>query len=457
MVSDCGAIDDIFAHHKVVATAEEAAALAVKAGCDLNCGQTYVYLLGAVEQGLISEAEIDRALERLLRTRFRLGLFDPPERVPYARTPYAVNDCEAHRRLALEVARQSLVLLKNAAGTLPLDGVGHIAVVGPNADDPEVLLGNYSGTPSRSVTPLEGIRAAAAARGVEVQYARGCDLLAPDQAGFPEALTLAREADLVVAVMGISQMVEGEEHPGKPWADRDEIGLPAVQEALLQALAETGKPLVVVLLNGSALAVNWAAAHAAAILEAWYPGEEGGTAIAEALWGDYNPAGRLPVTFYTGVDQLPPFEQYDMRGFTYRYFEGEPLYPFGYGLSYTTFQYSDLRVTPRVRPGQTVNVTVRVENTGARAGDEVVQLYVRDEASAYPTPIRRLAGFERIHLAPGESRRVGFTLGRQEMLVYDDDGEPLLEPGVFSVSVGGGQPIANGGAPYLIAPFELLP
>jgi beta-glucosidase len=456
VVSDCWAIRDIFAHHKVVDTPEEAAALAVRAGCDLNCGETYVYLLGAIEQGLLAEADLDRALERLFRTRFRLGMFDPPERVPYARIPYKVNDCQAHRELALEVARQSLVLLKNADATLPLADVGRIAVIGPNADDPEVMLGNYNGTPSRSTTPLAGIRAAATARGIEVDYAQGCDLLEPDRSGFDEALALARQADVVIAVLGISQMVEGEEHPGKPWADRTEIDLPAVQEALLQALAEVGKPLVVVLLNGSALAVNWAAAHAQSILEAWYPGEEGGVAIAEALWGDYNPGGRLPVTFYTGVDQLPPFEQYDMRGFTYRYFEGEPLYPFGYGLSYTSFRYSDLRVTPRVRPGQTVNVTVRVENAGARAGDEVVQLYLSDDASAYPAPIRRLAGFERIHLAPGEARRVGFTLGRQEMLVHDDEGEPLLEPGTFTLAVGGGQPVLNGGAPYLTAQYELL-
>ncbi len=455
VVSDCWAIRDIYAHHKVADTPEEAAALAVKAGCDLNCGETYVYLLGAVEQGLLTEADIDRSVERLFRTRFRLGMFDPPERVPYARIPYEINDCEAHRQLALEVARQSMVLLKNAQDTLPLGDVQRIAVVGPNADDPEVLLGNYNGTPSRSVTPLAGIRAAASARGIAVDYAQGCDLLEPDQSGFAEALALARQADVIVAVLGISQRVEGEEDPRRPWADRPDIALPAVQEALLQALGETGKPLVVVLLNGSALAVNWASEHAQAILEAWYPGEEGGTAIAETLWGEYNPGGRLPVTFYWGVEQLPPFEQYDMRGFTYRYFAGEPLYPFGYGLSYTTFRYSDLRVTPRVHPGQTVNVTARVENVGARAGDEVVQLYVSDDDSAYPTPIRRLVGFERIHLAPGEARRVGFTLGHQEMLVHNDEGEPLLEPGTFTVSVGGGQPIPEGGAPYLTAQFAL--
>lgn len=455
VVSDCWAIRDIFAHHRVVDTPEEAAALAVKAGCDLNCGETYVYLLGAFEQGLITEADIDVAVERLFRTRFRLGMFDPPERVSYARIPYRVNDSEEHRQLALEVARQSLVLLKND-GTLPLAEVSSIAVVGPNADDSEVLLGNYNGTPSRSVTPLEGIRVAAGARGATVHYAQGCDLLEPDRGGFDEALSIAREADVVIAVLGISQRVEGEENPNKPWADRVEIDLPAVQEELLQALAEANKPLVVVLLNGSALAVNWAAEHAHAILEAWYPGEEGGTAIAEALFGDYNPGGRLPVTFYTGVDQLPPFEQYDMQGFTYRYFDGEPLYPFGYGLSYTTFRYSDLRVTPRVRPGQTVNITVRVENAGERAGDEVVQLYLSDDATEHVTPIRQLVAFERIHLAPGEARQVGFTLGRQEMLVYDDQGEPLLESGTFTLSVGGGQPIAKGGAPYLTGRFELL-
>ncbi|MHB1319248.1 MAG: glycoside hydrolase family 3 C-terminal domain-containing protein, partial [Anaerolineae bacterium] len=369
VTSDCWAIRDIWLHHQVAKTAEEGVAMAVKAGCDLNCGEAYLFLIGAVEQGLIEEQTIDISVERLMRTRMRLGMFDPPERVRYTRIPYTVNDSEEHRRLSLEVARESMVLLENGDGILPLKGAKRIAVVGPNADDPEVLLGNYSGTPSRSVTPLAGIRAAAEARGSTVSFTQGCALLDPDESGFAAAVAAAREADVVVACLGISQAVEGEEDPRRGWADRPDIDLPAVQESLLRALAATGTPLVVVLLNGSALAINWAAAHAQAILEAWYPGEEGGTAIAEVLFGDYNPAGRLPVTFYTGTEQLPPLEDYAMRGRTYRFFEDQPLYPFGYGLSYTTFAYSDLEVSSRVGPGQAVNVSVRVRNTGALAGD----------------------------------------------------------------------------------------
>jgi len=455
VTSDCGAIRDIWEHHRVASSPEEAAAMAVKAGCDLNCGETYVYLMGAVEQGLIDERTISRSVERLMLTRMRLGMFDPPEAVPYSQIPYSLNDCQEHRQLALQVARESMVLLKNKDNTLPLAEELRIAVIGPNADDAEVLLGNYSGTPSRSVTPLEGIRAAAARHRGKVSYARGCPLLEPNREGFPEALALAGEADVIVACMGISQEVEGEENPRKPWADRPDIDLPAIQDELLQALAATGKPLIVMLLNGSALSVNWAAEHAQAILEAWYPGEEGGTAIGEVLFGEYNPGGRLPVTFYKGVDQLPPFEDYRMTGRTYRFFSGEPLYPFGFGLSYTRFTYSDLEVTPLVAPGQTVNVTVRVRNAGGLAGDEVVQVYLTDDASSYPVPLRSLVGFERVHLLPGESRRVGFTIGRRQLAAYDDEGNPVVESGSYTVAVGGGQPVSGGGAPYVSAQFRV--
>jgi beta-glucosidase len=453
VTSDCWAIRDIWLHHKVAETAEEGVAMAVTAGCDLNCGEAYLFLLGAVEQGLIDEETIDLSVERLMRTRMRLGMFDPPERVRYTRIPYSVVDSEEHRRLSLQVARESMVLLKNDGGTLPLQGAHRIAVVGPNADDPEVLVGNYAGTPSRSVTPLAGIRAAAEAMGGSVTYAQGCALLDPDESGFEAAVAAARDADVIVACVGISQAVEGEEDPRRGWADRPDIDLPAVQESLLRALAATGKPLVVVLLNGSALAVNWAAANAQAILEAWYPGEEAGTAIAEVLFGAYNPAGRLPVTFYTGTDQLPPLEDYAMQGRTYRFYEGKPLYPFGFGLSYTTFAYSDLEVSARVGAGQAINVSVRVRNAGAMAGDEVVQVYLTDDEASYPVPLRSLVGFERVHLEAGESRRVGFIIGRRQLAAYDDEGTPVVEPGSFTVSVGGGQPVPEGGSPYVARQF----
>jgi beta-glucosidase len=455
VVSDCWAIRDIWEHHKVAASPEEGVSMAVRAGCDLNCGEAYLYLLGAVEQGLVDERTIDQSVTRLMLTRMRLGMFDPPERVKYARIPYSVNDSEEHRALALQVALESMVLLKNADSTLPLRGGLRIAVIGPNADDSEVLLGNYSGTLSRSVTPLAGFRAAAARFGSTVTYSKGCALMDSDEGGFEAAVAAARDSDVVVACVGISQAVEGEEDPRRGWADRPDIDLPAVQEALLRALAATGKPLIVVLLNGSALAINWAAQHADAIVEAWYPGEEGGTAIGQVLFGEYNPAGRLPVTFYTGTEQLPPFENYAMLGRTYRFFDGQPLYPFGHGLSYTTFSYSSLEVTPRVGAGQAVNATVRVRNTGLVAGDEVVQVYLTDDQSTYPVPQRSLVGFERVHLSPGEARRVGFTIGWRQLAVYDDEGTPVVEPGTYTVSMGGGQPVAQGGAAFVTGHFAV--
>ncbi|MCU0520904.1 MAG: glycoside hydrolase family 3 C-terminal domain-containing protein, partial [Anaerolineae bacterium] len=283
VVSDCGAIRDIFAHHQVVDTPEAAAAMAVTNGCDLNCGEVYKSLLIAVAKGLISEATIDKAVTRLFTARFRLGMFDPPERVPYAGIPIEVNDSEAHRALALRAAQESIVLLKNAGGFLPLPrDLKKIAVVGPNADDPIVLLGNYNGFPSASVTPLQGIRRKVG-EGVEVVYAKGCGIRSKEASGIAEAVASAQDADVIVAVMGLSQLIEGEEGQQegveggeRSSGDRVDVGLPGLQEALLEALHATGKPLVVVLMNGSAIAATWADAHAAAVVELWYPGEEGG-------------------------------------------------------------------------------------------------------------------------------------------------------------------------------------
>ncbi|MCJ7551551.1 MAG: glycoside hydrolase family 3 C-terminal domain-containing protein, partial [Anaerolineae bacterium] len=448
VVSDCGAIHDIHANHKVVDSPEAAAALAVGNGCDLNCGAVYKSLLIALERGLIEDATVDKAVKRLFTARFRLGMFDPPERVPWAQIPIEVNDSAEHRALALKMAQESIVLLKNAGGFLPLDKtLKKIAVVGPNADDPVVLLGNYNGFPSSSVTPLAGIQARVGAS-TEVIYAQGCGIRSQDTSGFDEAVAAAQGADVVIAVMGLSQLVEGEEGQQEGVAggehstgDRTEISLPGVQEELLRTLAATGTPLVVVLLNGSAVAVNWAEEAAAAIVELWYPGEEGGTALAGVLFGDTNPAGRLPVTFYTSVDQLPPFRDYDMEGHTYRFFRDKPLYPFGFGLSYTTFAYTDLAVSAAsVAPGESLEVAVRVTNTGDVAGDEVVQCYVADQAASVPVPVRQLVGFDRIHLAPGETQQVTFTVAPKQMSLFLDDGRRVVEPGAFELFVGGGQP-----------------
>ena len=458
VVSDCGAISDIFLHHKVVQTAEEAAALAVKNGGDLNCGDTYCALTGAVAMGLISEAELDVALHRLFEARFRLGMFDPPAMVPFAQIPIAVNDSAAHRELARQAARESVVLLKNEGGLLPLgDHVRTLAVIGPNADDVEVLLGNYNGTPSHAVTPLEGIRQRAGA-GRTVLYAPGCEVSGTSREGFAAALESARQADVVVLVLGLSPRLEGEEGETNlidKGGDRRDLGLPGVQEELLREVAAVGKPVVVVLLSGSAVAVNWAQENAPAILATWYAGEEAGTALAEALFGDTSPAGRLPVTFYKSLAQVPPFEEYAMAGRTYRFLSEEPLYPFGFGLSYTRFEYSGLTVSPAaVRAGEGVEISAEVRNVGDRAGDEVVQLYVADVEASVPVPIHQLQGFRRINLQPGESRRVTFTLAPEQMVCYTDDGRPMVEPGRFLVSVGGGQPLP--GTPHVAGVLEVV-
>jgi beta-glucosidase len=447
VVSDCGAITDIWKGHQFTKTEEAASAVAVKAGTDLACGREYTALIKAVKDGLISEAEIDVSLKRLLTARFRLGMFDPPEMVAYARIPFSENDSAAHRALSRKAAQESIVLLKNETNTLPLKkDIKTIAVIGPNADAPEVLLGNYSGKPSKSVTPLAGIRNAVSPN-TKVLYALGTSLTG-ESVGLKqteEAVTLARQADVAIVVLGLSAALEGEEMKvrteGFRGGDRTEIALPKAQEALLQAVSATGKPVVLVLLNGSALAVNWANHSVPAILDAWYPGEEGGTALADVLFGDYNPAGRLPVTFYKSVDQLPPFTDYNMLGRTYRYFKGDPLYPFGFGLSYTKFSYGNLKLsTNKVKAGDELKITAEVRNVGELAGDEVVQLYLTDVAATVPVPIRSLAGVKRVFLKPGEKQNVSFVVNREQMSVIDDNGKRIIEPGEFLISIGGKQP-----------------
>ncbi|HEX7334355.1 MAG TPA: glycoside hydrolase family 3 C-terminal domain-containing protein [Pyrinomonadaceae bacterium] len=585
VVSDCGAIRDIWEYHKFVKTEAEASALAVRAGTDLTCGNEYVKLLDAVKQGLITEAEIDTSLKRLMTARFRLGMFDPAEMVAYARIPFSKNDTPEHRQLALKTARESIVLLKNANNTLPLKkDLKSIAVIGPNADAPEVLWGNYYGRPSRLITPLAGIKnavspntkvihalgstlagesvvpvpASALSPGLKAEYFNNEELrgpaatvrtderinfdwgrykptaelnennfsvrwtgkLTPAESGnytlgftaddgarvyldgqllveawasnptrtvtkeialeagrsydlrmeyrqnnreanarlvwsYPrlverqieEAVKAAKEADASVLVLGISAGLEGEEMTvnveGFRGGDRTDLSLPKSQEALLKAVVATGKPVVVVLLSGSALAVNWANDNAPAILHAWYPGGEGGTAVADVLFGDYNPAGRLPVTFYKSVDQLPPFSDYNMAGRTYRYFKGEPLYPFGFGLSYTKFDYSNLKLSAKsVKAGEPIKISVDVKNTGSKDGDEVVQLYLTDVAASVPVPIRTLVGFDRISLKAGQKQTVTFTITSQQMSLIDDHGKRIIEPGEFLVGVGGTQSTA---------------
>lgn len=457
VVSDCGAIHDIHKNHKVTASPAESAALAVNNGCDLNCGWTYGALKEAVEQGLVSGETIDQAVTRVFITRFKLGMFDPPAMVPLAGTPYETNDSEEHRQLALETAVKSMVLLKNEHGLLPLDRskIRTIAVIGPNADNQRILVGNYNGTPSKYVTPLTGIREAVEPD-TKVIYAEGCGLNVTwisfwgkgATAGFTEAIAAAERSDVVIMCLGISPDLEGEQGDtaaaaSESGGDRLRIDLPGMQEELLKAVAAVGKPVILVLFNGSPVAVNWAEENIPAIIEAWYPGEEGGTALAGILFGVYNPAGRVPVTFVKSLDQLPAFTDYSMKGRTYRYMEEEPLYPFGYGLSYTSFAYSGLAVSDReltTTEEKELLVGVTVTNTRKRAGEEVVQLYLAAPGAGITIPKWELRGFERITLQPGEKKTVQFSLTRRQLASIDNHGDCILEPGKYRIYVGGRQP-----------------
>jgi beta-glucosidase len=591
VVSDCGAAANIYRPDALhyTRTPEEGVAAGFSAGMDLICGDYRNHMttdaepiVAAVRQGLMPEAVVDRSLTRLIVARIRLGLFDPPEMVPYSRITAADNDTPAHRALSLRMAQASMVLLRNEGGLLPLRAApGTIAVIGPNADSLDTLVGNYYGTPTRPVTVLDGLRArfpnsriihvqgtglvgpaeapvpdgalcvdaTCSAPGLRAEYYESANLegssaarvepnahvawsgdrrasarwtgvlTAPatgdyhfrfasengyriwigdtqvvDQWGvgdapsilsgtarleaghhYPirieavqrgvrgdqnlvwslpggqddEAVAAARQADLILFVGGLSARIEGEEMPlqvpGFSGGDRTSLDLPGPQQALLERLQATGKPLVLVLMNGSALGVNWADRHVPAIVEAWYPGEEGGTAVAGLLAGDYSPAGRLPVTFYRSVDQLPAFGDYAMAGRTYRYFTGEPLYPFGHGLSYTSFTYGNGRTSaPSVAAGGQVTVSVDVTNSGGMDGDEVVQLYVA-RPGVDGAPLRALQGFKRIHLARGETRRVEFALADRALSVVAADGTRRIDPGQVEIWVGGGQPVARAG------------
>jgi len=600
VVSDCAAVADVYTGHHYAPDMAHAAAAALKAGTDIECGfgtgQAYPALVDAVHRNLVTEDDLDKALYRLFRARFLLGMFDPPSSYAYGRIPMSEVNTPEHRQLSLRAARESIVLLKNQGHTLPLQsGTARIAVVGPTAELVQSLQGNYNGPPLAPVYPLDGIEKRFSSAhiayaqgstlvenfampiertalhpasgsgngltgeyfssqdlsgqpvltrtdrninfnwdkvvpvdglqrnnysvrwsgtfvppatgdykiGVRVNYCYACEnaegfrlyldgkaLVESDgkktgergavveaavhcsdtephpirleyfhhtgSAGIDltwqapaavlrnEAVAAAKQSDVTIAMVGLSPSLEGEEMPvklaGFSGGDRTSIDLPAAQKDLLKALAATGKPLIVVLQNGSALAVNWAQQHANAILEAWYPGAEGGTAIAETLAGDNNPAGRLPLTFYSSLSQVPAFEEYSMRGRTYRYLSGKPLYGFGFGLSYTSFAYSDLKIVPsEVKAGDPVTIEGAVKNTGAVAGDEVVELYLT-QPKVYETPLRILAGFKRVHLAAGESAPVSLTIDPLSLGQVDANGNRMIVPGEYTVSLGGAQP-----------------
>jgi len=607
VVSDCDAVLNIFRDHHFTKTQPEASALAIQRGMDNECidfakvkdDHDYRPYYEAYKQGFLKESEIDIALIRLFTARMKLGMFDPPELVPYTKIDPKELDSPEHRALARTIANKAMVLLKND-GTLPLkQGELKIALVGPLADQTKYLLGNYSGSPTHIVSVLDGLKAefpeaqinfvagtqflraegelvpsaalstAEGKQGLVAKFFSGVNpgeggvlatrtmgmidlkaqdipqeaantyplsvewdgFLSVDESGeysigvrgtgnfamvliggkplamqylnsdVPQtrmahvhlergnktavrvvyrltkagpvqaqliwakydprpsaaAIEAAKNADVVVAVMGITSELEGEEMPvseeGFKGGDRTSIDLPQPEQELLEALVAGGKPVVLVLANGSALAVNWAQEHVNAILESWYAGEEGGAAVAETLSGKNNPAGRLPVTFYTSIDQLPPFEDYAMKGRTYRYFEGKPLYPFGHGLSYATFSYGGLMLPKRaLEAGDPLTAEVTVTNTGEREGDEVVQLYLSFPNVA-GSPIRALRGFRRIHLKAGESQKVGFELKERDLGMVAAAGKPIVAEGMYSVSIGGGQP--NTGATTVAGTFQV--
>ncbi|WP_422858518.1 glycoside hydrolase family 3 C-terminal domain-containing protein [Flagellimonas sp. S174] len=591
IVSDCWAIRDFYDEnaHKISADAKEASAIAVKAGTDLNCGNSYPALVQAVKDGLITEAELDVSLERLIVARLKLGLFAPEGAVKYESIPYDVVDSEKHRIAALETARKSMVLLKNEENTLPLDKntIKKIAVIGSNADDLEVLLGNYNGYPSEPITPLKGIQQKLP--NAEVSYAVGCKLAeglpvfeampksvlftdktlktkglkgeyfdniafegqpkhtrtdetvdftwrttppfenmnpdtysvrwtgiltvketgnyalggeafssmqlflddsllmerqdvhhpkkiyeyvkleagkkykirfecvqnntdhsimrllweAPNDNLEEEAIAVAQDADAVILCMGISPLLEGEEMKvkvdGFSGGDRVHTKLPKTQTDLIKKIQAIGKPTVLVLLNGSALSVNWENENIPAILEAWYPGQAGGTAIADVIFGDYNPAGRLPVTFYKDINDIPAFSNYDMKGKTYRYFKGEPLYEFGYGLSYTSFKYSNLEIPTNLEAGKDLTIKVDVENIGRIKGDEVIQVYIQNPNADEYNPHKTLASFDRVSFESGESRTLTFKISKEQLSTINTQEDKVIEPGEYTISVGGAQ------------------
>ena len=437
IVSDCWAIKDFHDNHKVTATAPESAALALKNGCDVNCGVTYLHLLEALQEGLVTEEEIRESAVCALATRFKLGLFDTD--CEYDDIPYTACDSDEFAALAQTAAEKSMTLLKND-GTLPLDinKIKTIAVIGPNADSRDALVGNYNGTSSRSVTFLEGIRAYCEGK-ARVLYSEGCHLYKDRTSGLAmaddrlaEAVSCAELSDVVILCVGLDGTLEGEEgDTGNEFSsgDKNNLQLPESQKKLIKAVLATGRPVITVLTVGSAISIE----DGNALLCTWYPGQAGGTALARVLFGEVSPAGRLPVTFYRSEDDLPEFTDYAMKGRTYRYFAGKALYPFGYGLSYSSFGYSDA-----VYADGKVRVTVK--NTGRSDADEVIQVYVKPESCEFAPLNASLCGFRRIHLAAGEEIRTEIALSERAFMAVNDAGEWVSGGDRFTLSVGGGQP-----------------
>lgn len=446
-VSDCWAIKDFHESHMVTHTMEESAALALKSGCDINCGVTYLYLLKALEQGLVTEEEITEAAVRAFTARYLLGLFDGSE---YDDIPYEKVECEAHLEVAWQLTRESVVLLKND-GILPLDATAGrtIGVIGPNANSREALVGNYHGTSSRYITVLEGIQDRIGNHG-RVLYSEGSHLfqnrmenLAGENDRISEAVTVAKHSDVVVLCVGLNETLEGEEgDTGNSYASGDKVDLllPEPQRKLMEAVFAVGKPVVVCLLAGSAIDLSEAQEKAAAVLQLWYPGARGGKAVAEILFGDCSPSGKLPVTFYRSLEGLPAFEDYSMKGRTYRYMEQEALYPFGYGLTYGDVQVERACLASKDDVSGDVTVRMTVKNAGNTATGDVIQIYVKDTESPLAVPNHSLCAFTRIFLKAGESRELTVPVSGQAFLVVDEEGVHVRGSGSYVLYVGTGQP-----------------
>lgn len=462
VVSDCWAIADFHLYHNVTSTATESAALAIKNGCDLNCGNIYLQLLLAYKEGLVTEEDITIAAERLMATRIRLGMFD--EDCEFDNISYEVNDCEEHNKLSLEASRKSMVLLKNN-GILPMDKskLKSIAVIGPNADSQIMLKGNYSGTASSYTTILEGIHEAVN-KETRVYYSEGSHLykdrvenLAQPNDRIDEAVSVAERSDVVVLCLGLDSTIEGEQGDtgnSEAAGDKEGLNLPKSQQILLENVLNTNKPVIVVLGSGSALTLNGLEDKCAAILQAWYPGSHGGEAVADLIFGKYSPSGKLPLTFYKNTDDLPEFTDYSMKGRTYRYVESEVLYPFGYGLTYSKVELNNLQVEEINNDFESVNVSIDIKNVGDYDTDEVVQCYLKDLESKYAVLHHSLVGFKRVSLEKGESKTVSFKINKREFEVVNDNGERILDSKKFKLFVGVSQPDERSVELLGVAPLE---
>jgi beta-glucosidase len=464
VMSDGGALESLHKWHGLTKDAVETAGLCLSNGCDQEIGENaYPHTAEAIERGLTTEADVDRALSRILEVRFRVGEFDPPEEVPYTRIPREVVQCRKHIRLARKIARESVVMLKND-GLLPL-GPEHqvILCTGPNAADLQVLLGNfYRGASANMRTVFEGL-VEAAPEGTLVNHVQGCFLTHENVYDSTWPFGMAEWADVVVAVIGYSPLMEGEQGEciGAPdGGDKSGIDIPPNQIEFLRKMKEVGKPVLAIVTGGSPMAMSEVHELADAVLMVWYPGEQGGIAVGDVVFGKESPSGKLPVTFPRSLDQVPPFTDYALTGRTYRYMDADPMYPFGFGLSYTQMTYSELKLSrKRVKDGQSLTAAVTVTNTGQRDADEVVQLYLTDEQASVPAPRCALKGFRRIRLKAGQSRAVRFRITPEMMTLHNAAGQPMIEPGGFTVTVGGCSPGSRGaelGAPELVTGrFEL--